>query len=494
MNTRLTEVSHPVVYEINTWPWLNRLSRDEGRPLDLAGVPDGTWDELAALGIDAVWLMGVWRRSPAGVAIALANPELTDSFGRALPDWTPDDVVGSPYCVRDYQVDEQLGGRDGLAAARSALAARGIGLILDFVPNHVAPDHRWPRDRPELFVHGSATDLEQDPKSFLRVGDAVIANGRDPYFPAWPDVVQLNAFAPALRAAAIDTLDDIAGQCDGVRCDMAMLMMNETFTRTWSDRVGPAPNTDYWPTVIPAIRARHPGFLFLAEAYWDTEWGLQQQGFDFCYDKRLYDRLEHGPAGQVRGHLSADLDYQTRLVRFVENHDEPRAVTAFGLERAPVAAVAALTQTGARLIHHGQLQGHRTRLPVFLGRYPDEPTDAALADFYKALLGTLADPTFHHGRWRLADCDGWTASGFENLVAWCWEGDSRWLVVVNLSGGTVTGRVRTPLDGLHGRMWRLVDPTHDVAYDRNGHDLVDGMFVRLGPWDWHLLRIDPLRP
>lgn len=490
MSTRWTRPTHPVIYEINTWPWLHELGRRHERDVDLGTVPDATWDEVAARGVDAVWLMGVWRRSPAGIAIALANRDLTASFTDALPDWTVDDVVGSPYCVRDYVVDDHLGGPAGLATARAALAARGVGLILDFVPNHVAPDHPWTAAHPELFVTGTETDLANDPKSFVRVGEHVLANGRDPYFPAWPDVVQLNAFAPALREAVIDTLNLIADQCDGVRCDMAMLMMNDVVTRTWGDRVGPAPDVDYWPTVIPAVRADHPDFTFLAEAYWDREWALQQQGFDFCYDKRLYDRLEHGPAAQVNGHLSGDVDYQQRLVRFVENHDEPRAATAFaGRER--VTAVAALTQTGARLIHDGQCTGRRVRVPVFLGRFPDEPVDPVIADFYRTFLPVLADPAFHGGRWQLAERSGWSGSGFENLVAWCWDGASRWLVVVNLSGGPVTGQVRVPLEDLHGRAWRLVDPTHDVAYDRNGHDLVDGMFVRLAGWDWHLLRIEP---
>jgi hypothetical protein len=492
-STRLAweSATHPFIYEINTWPWLASISSDEGRSIDLGSVPARYWDEIAGLGFDAVWLMGVWQRSPAGIQIALSNSALLDSFRAALSDWRDFDVVGSPYCVRDYVVDDHLGGPTGLAIAREALAARGIRLILDFVPNHVAPDHPWTTERPELFVAGTDAELDHDPASFVEVGGRVLARGRDPYFPAWPDVVQLNAIDPGLRTAAIQTVRSIADQCDGVRCDMAMLMMNDVFARTWGARVGPAPDTEYWPTVIAAVRDTHLGFLFLAEAYWDMEWPLMQQGFDYCYDKRLYDRLSGSSAEQVRQHLLADISYQNALVRFVENHDEPRAATAFGTRRAPAIALATLTQTGARLVHDGQLQGRRVRLPVFLGRFPAEPIDHDLAEFYRSFLGALADPTFRTGHWALCDGTGWPGNdNSDNLVAWSWDGGTRWLIVVNLSDETASGLIRAPWQDLRGHRWRLVDPSQNTIFDRDGDDLVNGLYVELDGWHWHLLRID----
>ena len=155
MPSALNKITQPFIYEINTWPWLEAISQEEGRAIDLGSVPDRYWDEVADLGFDGVWLMGVWQRSPAGVTIALSNDDLRASFAAALPDWQTSDVVGSPYCVRDYVVDDHLGGRDGIASAREALSARGIGLILDFVPNHVAPDHPWTSLKPEVFVSGT---------------------------------------------------------------------------------------------------------------------------------------------------------------------------------------------------------------------------------------------------------------------------------------------------------------------------------------------------
>ena len=485
----------PFLFEVNTWPWLAELSQEEGRPVDLGNVPPARWDEIAAAGFDAVWLMGVWQRSPAGIAVALANPDLRASFDAALPGWDEADVVGSPYCVRDYRVDDHLGGPAGLAAARAALADRGLGLILDFVPNHVAPDHPWTAAHPERFVGGTTEDLRDDPRSFVEVDGRVLANGKDPFFAAWPDVVQLDAFSPDLRSAAIDTLRSIAAQCDGVRCDMAMLVMNDTFERTWGPRVGPRPTDDYWPQVIAGVRETDPDFCFIAEAYWDLEWALQQQGFDHCYDKRLYDRLLHEPAEQVRLHLQAERSYQSRLLRFVENHDEPRiASLTNGRDRQQALTVATLTQTGARLVHHGQVEGRRVRLPVFLGRFPHEPPDPDLVAFHTRLLAALADPTFRHGRWELCERSGWDGDDrFLDLVAWTWQGETRWLVVVNLGDRTAAGTVRTDWEDLRGRIVRLADPTNDVTFERSGDELIDGLYVELGPWAWHLLRVEEQR-
>ena len=482
---------YPVIYEINTWVWLQELSRKYQGPVNLGKVPREEWDSIAGLNADAVWFMGVWERSPAGIAIANRNKGLLEDFRRALPDFRTEDNVGSPYCVRRYVVDAHLGGREGLAVARRELAKRGLRLILDFVPNHVAPDHPWVQQHPEYLVQGNADDAKNDPASFFEAGGKVFACGRDPYFPAWPDVLQLNAFQPGLRQAVIETLSDMAGQCDGIRCDMAMLLLNDIFARTWGVRAGEKPASDYWRTVIPATKGKHPEFKFIAEAYWDLEWELQQQGFDFCYDKRLYDRLEHDPAESVRLHLCADQAYQDKLVRFIENHDEPRAAAAFPPAKSRAAAVTVATLPGARLLHEGQFEGRKVRLPVFLGRRPPEPVDSDLQFFYRKLLAAMNTDTLRNGEWRLCEGRGWPDNQtFLNLVAWCWRSTrERYLVVVNLSGARSQGGVKVPWEELKGMSCRLTDLFTGAVYERKGEEMVDpGLYIDLEAWGFHFLK------
>src|SRR4051812_14951610 len=161
-------VRYPSFYEINTWVWLAELARKTNTDLDLGSVPAAEWDAIAAYGFDAVWLMGVWERSPAGIAIANQNAGLIAEFKRVLPDFQLEDNVGSPYCIRRYVVDPHLGGPKGLAAARKELAKRGIRLILDFVPNHVAPDHPWVREQPGYFIRGPEQDVKVDAESYIQ--------------------------------------------------------------------------------------------------------------------------------------------------------------------------------------------------------------------------------------------------------------------------------------------------------------------------------------
>lgn len=486
---------YPVIYEVNTWVWLQELGRNRKKPVTLANVPKKEWDAIATLGFDAVWLMGVWERSPAGIRIAMGNQNLLDGFRRALPDFTETDNVGSPYCVRSYEADQHLGGREGLAKARRELAKRGMRLILDFVPNHVAPDHPWVSEHPDYFIQGDHGDSVREPAAFIAEGGYVFACGRDPYFPAWPDVLQLNAFNDGLREAVIDTLAFIAEQCDGVRCDMAMLVMNDIFRRTWGDRAGERPDGDYWPEVIGSVRKKHPGFLFMAEAYWDLEWELQQQGFDYCYDKKLYDRLEHGPAENVRLHLCADMAYQEKLVRFIENHDEPRAAAIFTPEQERAVVVATMTLPGALLLHEGQFEGRKVRLPVFLGRRPDEPADADLQAFHHALLDAVAGLDLRSGEWRLCERGGWPDNqSCNHLVAWCWRtGEGRCLVVVNLSPQRSQGLIQVPWDDLCRRAWRLHDVMSGDAFERDGSGMLSqGLHVDLEGWAFHFFDMQPV--
>jgi hypothetical protein len=361
--------------------------------------------------------------------------------------------------------------------------------MLDFVPNHTGLDHSWVEDHPEYYIPGTELDLSKAPKNYTLVrrkrGDLLLAHGRDPYFPGWPDTLQLNYGNPATQEAMIGELVKIAGQCDGVRCDMAMLVLPDVFERTWGIRAQP-----FWPKATERVRQRVPDFCFMAEVYWDLEWTLQQQGFDYTYDKRLYDRLRDGHARPVREHFHARLDYQNKLARFLENHDEPRAAATFSPEIHEAAAVITFLSPGLRFFHQGQLEGRKKRISPHLCRGPDEPIDQKLKQFYERLLAVLRHPVVRNGQWQLLECvpaweGNWT---WDCFVAFSWEGldGEGLLVAVNYALNQSQCYIRLPFTDLGNGHWRLKDLLGDAQYDRDGNDLQSqGLYLDVPPWQYH---------
>jgi glycosidase len=492
----MTLAHYPSLYQINTRVWLTEIARRLGRPATLDDVPDAELDRLTAMGFDFLWLMSVWQTDAAGLRISRTNPAWRKEFEETLPNLTDDDIGGSGFAITSYTVHSSLCGDAALARLRERMRKRGLRLVLDFVPNHTAIDHPWVEKHPDYYIQCTEAEFARAPQNYIRVnrkdGDLRLALGRDPFFPAWPDVLQLNYGNPALQEAMIGQLTKIAGQCDGVRCDMAMLILPEIFEQTWGIRAEP-----FWPKAIKRIRREYPDFRFMAEVYWDLEWTLQQQGFDYTYDKRLYDRLRAGYARPVREHLLAGLDYQNKLVRFMENHDEPRAATAFSPEMHKAAAVVTYLAPGLRFFQQGQFGGRKVRVSPHLIRAPNEPLDAAIQAFYDRLLPILRQPVLRDGRWQLLECtpaweDNWTNDCF---IAFAWQNNAseRLLATVNYAPNQSQCFVRFPFGDLAGRPWRLRDQLSEAAFDRDGGDIHSrGLYLDLAPWHFHAFSIKPI--
>jgi glycosidase len=421
----------PTIYEINTPIFLREVAQRIGYIVTLADVPDVEWDMIARPGIDTVWFMGVWKRSQVAKDMAKGEAWLK----AALPDMQDDDLLGSAYSIQEYVVDDLLGGNAGLAVARSKLKERGIKIILDYVPNHVAIDHGWATEHPDYFLTGTERELEKYPEAFVQTPGGIFAKGKDPNFEPWSDVLQLNTFLPALRQETMSTLQYIASISDGVRCDMAMLVLNTIFKETWGDRVGDIPTDEYWPRIINAVRDVSPDFLFLAEVYWDRQQDLLDQGFDLCYDKDLYDHLLRGSVHVIKKHLEKTLSYQNHLLRFLENHDEERAAKEFPLDKHIATAVITATLPGAHLYYDGEREGRVVRVPVHLGRRVDEPTNEAIALFYDKLWAFIAQKRLEQGDWKLltATSQLWHRES-HHVLAWEWTTETRRsIIAVNYS-------------------------------------------------------------
>jgi hypothetical protein len=467
-----------------------------GRHATLDDIPDTELDRLARIGFDWVWLLGAWQTGAIARKVSMENPQWKSEFHQLLPDYSAQDICGSCFAIRSYEVHSDFEGNSALEQFRRRLDERGMRLMLDFVPNHTAPDHPWVQQHPEYYVQATEEQLAREPQNYTRVslpgGARVLAYGRDPYFAGWPDTLQLNYADSGLYEAMAAQLERISTICDGMRCDMAMLIQPDVFQITWELRP-----ESFWPHAIGRVRTRKPEFLFMAEVaevYWDMEWELQQQGFDYTYDKRLYDRLRDGQARPVRDHFRADLEYQRKSARFLENHDEPRAAATFPPGKHEAAAILTFLCPGLRLFHQGQTEGFTKRIPVHLSRGPAEGANEDLRKFYDRLLCCLCRSEVREGEWELLECtpawDGnWT---WDCFICFAWKALNRHslVVVVNYAPHQSQCYLRIRLDGLQKETLRLTDLMGPAEYDRSADAIKPrGLYLDLPAWGYHFFEM-----
>jgi hypothetical protein len=479
---------YPSLFQVNTRALMQELSRTLGHRATLDDIPDSFLDQVYRQNFDWIWFLGIWQTGTAGQRVSRKNPEWRREFQETLPDFKEDDICGSCFALVGYETHRDFGGNPALDRLRDRVHLRGMKLLLDFVPNHTALDHKWVNAHPEFYILGTEAKLRDEPQNYIRIGPHIFAYGRDPYFDGWPDTLQLNYAEPSLQSAMSSELEGIATHCDGVRCDMAMLILPEVFERTWGQR----PEA-FWPSAIAAVHKFYPDFLFMAEVYWDLEWTLQQQGFHYTYDKRLYDRLRDGVARPVRDHFRADMSFQIKSARFLENHDEPRAAAVFPFEKHCAAAVLTFLCPGLRFFHDGQFEGRTKRLSVHLSRRPNEAVDTALQEFYSHLPACVNQDTIRNGSWSLLESSpawegNWT---WDCFIAFAWDGPKdKIIVIVNFAPNQSQCYIRIPFSRISSQSAMLDDLMSHESYERDVDRLCScGLYLDMKAWGYHVFRV-----
>ena len=226
----------------------------------------------------------------------------------------------------------------------------------------------------------------------------------------------------------IGELAKIAGQCDGVRCDMAMLVLPDVFERTWGIRSPP-----FWPE---ATRTR-AGAASPSSASWPKSTGTWNGR---CSNRDSITpttsgcttacaRAMPGRCASISTPGSTIRTSWPAFWRTTTSRGRPRRSRTDVHEAA---AVITFLSPGLRFFHQGQFEGRKKRISPHLVRGPEEPIDQRLEQFYDRLLAVLRQPVVRDGQWQLLECapawDGnWTCGllpglclARHRLASGCW--------------------------------------------------------------------------
>ena len=392
---------HVAMVAKNAFVWLAQLSARHGSSIErLDQVPAAALDDLAADGFNALWLVGVWRRSPASKTIKRLRGQ---PFAEA-----------SAYAIDEYVVADELGGEAALDALRDAAWQRGIRLASDMVPNHTGLDSRWVVEHPERFVHLSeppfpgytftGPDVAVDERVQVRIEDGYydgtdaavvyqvrdaasgtvryLYHGNDGTLMPWNDTAQLDYLRADVREAVIETIVAVAQRFPIIRFDAAMTLVRRHVRRLWHPAPGEggaipsrsrhalsreefdaAMPREFWREVVEVVAARVPGTLLLAEAFWLMEsYFVRTLGMHRVYNSAFMHMLASednaGYLELVRETLAFDPRILERFVNYLTNPDEESARERFGdADKYFGTATVLATLPGLPLFGHGQVEG-----------------------------------------------------------------------------------------------------------------------------------------
>ncbi|MCJ7424576.1 hypothetical protein MUP01_09970, partial [Candidatus Bathyarchaeota archaeon] len=202
-----------------------------------------------------------------------------------------------------------------------------------------------------------------------------------------------------------------------------------------------------------------------------------------------------GTSQDVRTYLISESDYEDHYIRFIENHDELRAIEAFGREKSKAAAVIFSTLMGLRFFHDGQLEGRSIRIPLQLSHVQLEKDDQEIFDHYMKLLKLANDRILHDGEWILLDSRNVSNEDRtnDNLLSWAWKfGDSFKIIVVNYSGITSQGFIKMPTDFEDCSIVFFDELTGEKYVYRLDKILNEGLYIRLEPFQSHFFSVQKL--
>ncbi|MBM4176052.1 MAG: hypothetical protein FJ213_07755 [Ignavibacteria bacterium] len=485
-----------LIYEVDIRELFNRFKSNINSIKTLNDIPDNFFIELKKIGVKYIWLIGMYEQSLTGKKLAFQLQELHGRYSECLSDWTEKDIASSPYAIKKYEIAKGFGGKKVFNTFRKKLRDKfDIGIILDFVPNHVALDNPIVGKNPGYFVKVNEPIPPERVENYFKhtgiKGEIFLAHGKDPFFPAWKDTLQLDYRSKSVHKYMIKELLKISELCDGVRCDMSMLLLSEVFNVNWKDYPLPGDivpsGKEFWYDAILSVRKVNPDFLFIAEVYWDKEKTMLDLGFDYVYDKKLYDCLTQYNCPRLREYIQHTFTFEKGRLVFLENHDEQRVTSILTRDKHYACAVLSYTLPSVKLLHEGQMEGRKIPHAIQLTRIQPEKIDVEIHQFYKKLFELAQNSAIRDGYFKaLIPLAAWERSpSYQNFIIYLYENDKleKDLVVVNFSGYQSQCRVKIESFDLIGNEFLIEDRMSDQKYQRSGDEMFyEGLFLELMPY------------